>query len=46
MPASYETNLYGRLRAELDAVAMIDTHEHLQRKHELPTDAFSLERAA
>ena len=36
MPASYETDLYRRLHAALNDVAMIDTHEHLQRERELP----------
>ncbi len=34
---SYQTELYARLHAHLDAVPMIDCHEHLQRDTELPT---------
>ncbi|HIJ64410.1 MAG TPA: hypothetical protein HPP77_00560, partial [Candidatus Hydrogenedentes bacterium] len=37
MKVSYETDLYARIRQELDAVAMIDCHEHLQREREFPT---------
>ena len=37
MPASYETDLYRRLKGEIDAISVIDTHEHLQRESELPT---------
>jgi uncharacterized protein len=36
MPAAYETELYTRIHAELDKVALIDCHEHLQREGELP----------
>jgi len=36
MPPSYQTDLYRRLREQIDAVRMIDTHEHLQRESELP----------
>jgi glucuronate isomerase len=37
MPLTYETDLYRRLRAELDTTPIIDSHEHLQRERELPT---------
>ena len=37
MPSNYETNLYQRIHGELDKVAFIDCHEHLQRERELPT---------
>ena len=36
MPPSYQTDLYRRLRAELDTTPIIDCHEHLQRERELP----------
>ena len=36
MPATYETDLYRRLKAEVDKIRIIDTHEHLQRESELP----------
>lgn len=34
--ATYATELYSRLRTELDRVQLIDCHEHLQRESELP----------
>lgn len=34
---TYQTELYARLKAHLDAVPMVDCHEHLQRESELPT---------
>ena len=36
MPATYETDLFNRILAELKAVRIIDCHEHLQRESELP----------
>ncbi len=36
MSYSYETELYLRLRGEIDRVQIIDCHEHLQRESELP----------
>ncbi|HOS43013.1 MAG TPA: amidohydrolase family protein [Armatimonadota bacterium] len=33
---TYETDLYRRLKAHLDAVPAVDCHEHLQRESELP----------
>ena len=36
MAATYETELYRRVRDEIDSVAIIDCHEHLQRERELP----------
>ncbi|MHB9023505.1 MAG: hypothetical protein ACYC7E_04940 [Armatimonadota bacterium] len=43
--ATYETDLYRRLHGHLDAVPIIDCHEHLQRESELPRgDAVHLGR--
>ena len=39
MALRYETALYDRIKAEIDQVAIIDTHEHLQRECELPVEA-------
>jgi len=36
MSVSYKSDLYKRIREELDNVAIIDCHEHLQRERELP----------
>ena len=33
---SYQTDLYRRIRAALDAIPIVDCHEHLQRESELP----------
>ena len=36
MPAMHETELYRRILDEINSVAIIDCHEHLQRERELP----------
>jgi hypothetical protein len=36
MPEIFQTELYRRLKGQLDQVKMLDTHEHLQRESELP----------
>ena len=37
MPNPCDTELYRRLRAEVDAIPMVDCHEHLQRDADLPS---------
>jgi len=37
MTYSYQSDLYQRLRAELNHIPIIDCHEHLQRESELPS---------
>jgi uncharacterized protein len=37
MPLSFETELYGRIHAELEKVGMIDCHEHLERDRDMAT---------
>ncbi|OPZ28249.1 MAG: glucuronate isomerase [Lentisphaerae bacterium ADurb.BinA184] len=45
MPNPYASELYQRLRREVDAVSIVDCHEHLQRDADLPTgDAIHLGR--
>ena len=39
MNPSYKTDLYNRIHAEIRDIAIIDTHEHLQRESELPRNA-------
>ena len=36
MTPNYETALYRRILRELEAIPIVDTHEHLQRESELP----------
>ena len=45
MTLSYETDLYRRLRAELDQVLLLDSHEDLQRETELPVGGCRPHRA-
>lgn len=37
MKAKYQTELYERIHAEISNIKIVDSHEHLQRKNELPT---------